>query len=692
MLVDADCYFRAVRSAILAAQHSIFILSWDIDSRMRLIPGGANDGYPEELGDFLHAVVSERSGLHVHVLNWDFAMLYAMEREWLPNYKLGWRTHKRLAFRMDSRHPVGACHHQKIIVVDDALAFVGGLDLTRSRWDTPAHNKQEPLRRDTDGKTYAPFHDVQAAVDGAAARALGELCRQRWQRTAGSKAVPPMADSKTIADRWPRWLEPELVDVDVGISRTEPAYAGYDGVEEIRQLYLDAIASARDYLFFENQYFTSGLIAEALAVRLSEAAGPEVLVISPLTQSGWLEDFTMGVLRARLQRRLRLADQYDRYRLMCPLLPQQDHDCLNVHSKVFVMDDRLLSVGSANLSNRSLAFDTECNLSVEATGNALQRARCAEGIARLRSRLLAEHLDQPLSHVRQLTCESQSLLRCVATLSCRERRLEPFEPQLVPELDALLPQQALFDPERPIDPEHFIAQFVPRDAREPVPRRLVGLALLAVMLVGLALAWRFLPLGELLNPVALVRLAEELEALPLTPVFIMLAYVIGGLLMVPVTLLIAVTGIVFGAMPGALYAMAGSLLSAAAGYGVGAWAGRDAVNRWMGGRINRLSRRMARRGILAITIVRILPLAPFSIVNIVAGASAISLRDYLIGTALGLAPGILLTTTFAHNLMKAIRSPRADTLAVLVIVVLLLIGFALFMQRLFNHHNDDAAP
>lgn len=692
MLVDADCYFRAIRSAILAAHHNIFILSWDIDSRMRLIPGGAHDGYPEELGDFLHAVVSERPGLHVHVLNWDFAMLYAIEREWLPNYKLGWRTHKRLAFRMDGMHPVGACHHQKIIVVDDALAFVGGLDLTRSRWDTPAHRKQEPLRRDTDGKAYAPFHDVQAAVDGAAARALGVLCRQRWLRAGGSKTVSAISYGKPASDYWPHWLEPDLVDVEVGISRTEPAYAGYEGVEEIRQLYLDAIAAAQNYLFFENQYFTSGLIAETLAARLSEDTGPEVVVISPLTQSGWLEDSTMGVLRARLQRRLMLADCHDRYRLLCPLLPQQDHDCLNVHSKVFVMDDRLISVGSANLSNRSLAFDTECNLSVEAAGNALQRARCADGIGRLRSRLLAEHLDQPLAQVMDLTRERQSLLHCIATLSCRERRLQSFEPQLAPELDILVPQQALFDPERPIDPELFIAQFVPHDAREPVPRRLVGLALLAVLLVGLALAWRFLPLGEMLNPIALVGLAEELEALPLTPVFIMLAYVIGGLLMVPVTLLIAVTGIVFGAMPGAFYAMAGSLLSAAAGYGVGAWAGRDAVRLWMGGRINRLSRRLAKRGILAITIVRIFPLAPFSILNIVAGASTIRLRDFLIGTALGLTPGILLTTTFAHNLMKAIRSPRADTLAILVIVVLLIIGFALFSQRLLNHRNDDAAP
>lgn len=681
MLVDADAYFRAVRSAILGAQHSIFILAWDIDSRMRLVPEGANDGYPEELGDFLHAVVSARSGLHAYVLNWDFAMLYAMEREWLPHLKLGWRTHKRLMFRMDGEHPVGASHHQKVIVVDDALAFVGGLDLTRSRWDTSVHRKDEPLRCDSDGKTYPPFHDVQAAVDGAAARALGELCRIRWRRATGR---PPRSACGTFPDRWPHWLKPDLTNIEVGISRTEPAYAGQVSVEEVRQLHLDAIAAARTHLFFENQYFTSGLIAQALAERLSETSGPEVLVISPLNQSGWLEDSTMGVLRARLQRRLRLADQYGRYRLMCPVLPRQDHDCLNVHSKVFIQDNQLFSVGSANLSNRSMAFDTECNLSVEASSTFI-----AEGIARLRSRLLAEHLDQPLEQVIQLTNQHQSLLTCIDALACRERRLESFEPFAAPELDAILPQQALFDPERPIDAEQFLAQYFPGEAREPLPRRMVGIALLALLLVGVVLVWRFKPFGDWLNLASLVAFAQELEALPLTPLFIMLAYVIGGLLMVPVTLLIAVTGIVFGAMPGALYAMAGALLSAATGYGLGAWAGRDMVRRWLGERINRLSRRVAKRGILAMLLVRVLPLAPFSVVNIVAGASHIRLRDYLIGTALGMTPGILLTTTFSHNLMKAIHSPRADTIAILFIVLLLLIAFALFMQRLLKNKSDD---
>jgi len=167
MLVDADAYFRAVRTAIRNARHSIFILSWDIDSRTRLVPQGAHDGFPEPLGDFLHEVVKARHGLRAYVLNWDFAMLYALEREWLPLYKLDWRTHRRLAFRMDAKHPLGASHHQKIVVVDDSVAFVGGLDLTRARWDTPAHAALQPLRCDTAGKPHAPFPEVQALVHGA---------------------------------------------------------------------------------------------------------------------------------------------------------------------------------------------------------------------------------------------------------------------------------------------------------------------------------------------------------------------------------------------------------------------------------------------------------------------------------------------------------------------------------------------
>src|SRR5688572_12698801 len=267
-LVDGEAYFTAVREALASAERSILILGWDIDSRLQLVPGGANDGWPEPLGEFLDALVRKRRGLHAHVLSWDFAMLFALEREWMPVYKLDRRTHRRLKFRLDAVHPLGASHHQKIVVVDDKVAFCGGLDLTKCRWDTPEHRVDEPLRCDSAGKPYAAFHDIQAAVDGDAARALGELARMRWLDATGERLAPPAA---VAGDPWPKRVAPDLGPVDVAISRTMPALP--EGlspakrrqpsdadrgrpVEEIRALTLDMIARAKRTIFVEQQYFT----------------------------------------------------------------------------------------------------------------------------------------------------------------------------------------------------------------------------------------------------------------------------------------------------------------------------------------------------------------------------------------------------------------------------------------------------
>lgn len=685
LLIDADIYFRAVRYAILSARHSIFILSWDIDSRMWLVPGGAQDGYPEPLGEFLHAVVSSRPDLRAYVLNWDFAMLYALEREWMPVYKLDWRTHRRLEFRMDGRHPIGASHHQKVVVIDDKLAFVGGLDLTRSRWDTSEHACGDPLRRDVDGKAYGPFHDVQSMVDGDVARALGELARIRWQRAVKGVPVPPRPSDH---DPWPQWIAPDLSDIDIGISRTEPVFEQEAAVHEIKQLHLDAIASARKTLFFENQYFTSGLIAHALADRLKDEESPEVAIVSPQTQSGWLEDVTMGVLRTRSHRHLRNADKFDRYRLFCPHIPGLKEGCLNVHSKVFAVDETLFSVGSANLSNRSMAYDTECNLTIEACGDAAACRRIGSAIAHMRNRLLAEHLGTTPESVSAEIARQGSLLRAIDAMRGEGRSLHELNPSVTPELDSLIPEAAFFDPERPIDPDELVARFVPEDARKPVPKRLIGLGVLALALALLAIAWRWTPLREWINLASLVNLARSLESMPFTPLAVVGSYVLAGMLMVPVMLLIAVTGIVFGPTVGMGYALAGALLSASVAYSIGMWLGRDTVRRLLGSRVNKLSRRIGKRGIIAMTIIRMLPIAPFTVVNIVAGASHIRFRDYLIGTVLGMAPGIFVTVTFVHNLAEAVRNPSVGTVSVLAGVAGLLIAVALFTKRMLTRKNN----
>ncbi|MET0683397.1 MAG: VTT domain-containing protein [Casimicrobiaceae bacterium] len=658
-LVDGAEYFGAVREALAKARRSFFILGWDIHSQMRLTPEGANDGLPEPLGDFLNAIVGARRGLRGYVLSWDFAMLYALEREWLPIFKLDWRTHRRLSFRLDDQHPVGASHHQKIVVVDDEVAFVSGYDLTTVRWDTCRHEKDDPHRVNVLGKPYPPFHDVGIVVDGDCARALGELARERWRRATGHP--PRRAPATPGSEAWPAGVEPALTDIDVAIARTEPAFNGYPAVGEIRQLHLDAIAGARRRIFAENQYFTSRLVSDAFAQRLREDDAPEIAVISPYTQSGWLEISTMGVLRGRNHRLLRAADRNGRYRLYYPTLPWLDgkDDCLNIHSKVLVVDDELLMIGSANLADRSMGTDTECNLALEARGD----PRVERAIAAFRDRLLAEHLDRSPSEVAEATRPEHSLHQGIAALSHEGRRcLKVIEPELDPKLDALVPDQQVLDPERPIDPDTIVADLVPREeARSGVRGRLTGVAVVVVALTAAAVAWRYTPLQAWLEPARLIELGTSLRADPVAPLYAILAFVGGGLVLFPVSVLVAVTVVVFGPVLGIVYALIGATMSGAMTFAIGRHLRRDTVRRLAGRRLNDLSRRLGERGLLAIVFVRVVPVGPFSIVNIVAGASHIRWRDFLLGTLIGLVPGVTAAGVFVDRVAAAIRDPSAAT-------------------------------
>lgn len=676
VLVDGAEYFTAVRKAIAQAQRTIFILGWDIDSRMRLVPEGADDGLPEGLCDFINAVVTRRRNLRAYILSWDFAMLFALEREWMPVYKLDWRTHRRLSFRLDAKHPVGASHHQKVVVIDDALAFVGGFDLTQRRWDTSEHAAGLPGRRDANGAPYPPFHDVQAMVDGDVARALGELARERWYRAVGRRArsIAPVANT----DRWPGEYCADIHDVDVAIARTEPPLDGTPGVYEIRQLHTDMIAAAHRHLYMENQYFSSSVIGNCIAQRLGEPGGPEAVIVAPRRESGWLEETTMGVLRARLHQRLRAADNAGRYRMYCPHLPQLASGCLNVHSKLLVVDDEVVTIGSANLSNRSMGFDTECNLVIEAAGE----TRVRDAIAGIRNRLLGEHLGTDPARVGTEIKRRGSLIEAIEALRGPGRTLEPLEPAVAADVDALVPAEAVIDPEQPVDPDELVKEFVPPEATRPAANRMVRIAVLVVVLGGLAAAWRWTPLRGWLDLEFLVGLADRLNAIaPFTPLAVVGAYVIAGLVVMPVTVLIAVTGIVFGPVAGAFYALAGAVASALVTYTIGRRLGRDTVRRLAGARLNRLSKQLARRGIIAITAVRLLPLAPFTIVNVVAGASHISLRDFLIGTAIGMSPGILATVVFVDRILEAMRNPGAATFVSLAVVVAILVTLAIVMRR-----------
>src|SRR6185295_2546157 len=122
----------------------------------------------------------------------------------------------------------------------------------------------------------------------------------------------------TGADPWPASMPVDVADVDLAIARTRPASAEEPEVREVEQLYLDAIAAARRFLYFENQFFTSSVVGQALCDRLQERDGPEVVIVLSRGGTSWLEEATMNVLRARLLRKLLAADRHGRLRVCYP--------------------------------------------------------------------------------------------------------------------------------------------------------------------------------------------------------------------------------------------------------------------------------------------------------------------------------------------------------------------------------------
>ncbi len=662
-LIDGEAYFQALHEAMRQAYQSIIIVGWDLHSELRLTRNGTNENFPQTLGKFLDFLAKKRDGLNIYLLGWDFAMIYAMEREFFPRYNLNWRTHKRIHFCLDGEHPVGASQHQKVVVIDDAVAFSGGFDISKWRWDTSAHRLDEEQRVDPSGRSYPPFHDIQMVVDGEAASALGQLVRQRWLRACGE--LPLEVDQDKVRDPWPTSVIPDLQQTSVAIARTLPRYKEHDEVHEVEKLYMDSIAGAREYIYIENQYLSSYQIGEALKSRLSEENGPEIIMVLPLKTGGWLEQHTMDVLRSRLLYVLREADTHDRLRVYYPQLGENSATTLMVHAKVMVIDDCFVRIGSSNLSNRSLGLDSECDLAVAGE----KGSATSEAITSFRNRLLAEHLGVEKRDLTEAVAEHDSLILAIESLRNGERTLMPLEGKSAEKIAPWLSESKLLDPEKPIEPDEFLDYLIHPENQRPAYRHFLKIIIIIVLVLGLAAIWRWTPLRENLTIETVTKSAQWLKDNPFSPVLVPLTYIALGLLSFPVTLMIMATAIVYGPYWGGWYALLGTTLSAVTMFLLGRLLGKNIVSRFSGSLINRVNQKLSNAGLVAVITFRIIPVAPFSLINLVSGVSAISLRDFFLGTLIGILPGIIAISLIADQLSKSLYQPDPASFAGLFALV-----------------------
>jgi phosphatidylserine/phosphatidylglycerophosphate/cardiolipin synthase-like enzyme len=459
-VVDAADYFKHVKAAMLRAQHRIILIGWDFDARMTFERGVKTLPGPNQLGPLLYWMLRKRPALEVYLLKSNLRLLPAFDGIWFgltPVAFLNQISSNRLHLAIDGAHPIGSVHHQKIVVVDDEMAFCGGIDLTLSRWDTPAHQHASRSRRNA-GRSYGPRHEVAVAVDGAAARALGEQARARWQ-TATDQSLAPVEPKHAT---WPSQLEPTLRNVDVGIARTLPELDPQSEVREIEALNLAAIAAARETLYWENQYLASRRLVDALAARLREDDGPEIVIVLARRGNNRLEREAMDSARHRLIQLLWAADDHHRLGIYWP---EDDGGVpIYVHAKVLAVDDRLLRVGSSNINNRSMGFDSECDVAIEADPNCSEHDDVRRQVTSVRHRLVAEHLGVSVGEFEGVLAEGRSFLKAVEALRGEGRTLRPFTKGTVADEAGPLAESDL------VDPDH-----VPSSLTRSVQRLIAGL-------------------------------------------------------------------------------------------------------------------------------------------------------------------------------------------------------------------------
>lgn len=422
VLIDARDYYRAFYETARRARRSILLLGWQFDSDVQLlrgddVPAGV-DPASLRLLPFLDGLCVAKPELEVFVLAWDHSVFFALERELLQKLWFDLRTSERFRFEFDGTVPEYGAHHQKVAIVDGRIAFLGSGDICQDRWDTSEHACANLHRVGRGGNPCKPYHEVQAAVTGDAARSMVDLFVERWADATGESlatdalvapapAVDGAATSASAAalavDRsgaaLPGMTYPMPV-ATVSLHREFPPRLGRPPVREVRDLLVDAIGRADHLLYVETQYLTSQVVCDALVARMRDGAKPklEIVVVLPQKPEALKEELALGAAQNRVIGELAAvaAACGHAFGVFNVAVPREGAGEVSVyiHAKLLLADDRFLTIGSANLNNRSMSLDSEINVAWDARdGGDLDLVTAIRG---LRRRLLSEHVGRDL--------------------------------------------------------------------------------------------------------------------------------------------------------------------------------------------------------------------------------------------------------------------------------------------------------
>ncbi len=397
--MDSQNYYQAFLECSKKAGQSLHIAGWEIDARMLIDP--TNQRPDLSFRQFLNQISDKV--VDIHLLSWKAPFYLRFGRERFAGLKWKLKASSKIKFTHNRYPYFFGSFHEKIAIIDQKCAFMGGIDIAKMRWDTCGHEVINECRRDWNGKYYNPIHDLQFVLSGPIIKDFSEFIQKRSEKNLFFTQQSPSISTPL----WPDSFSPEIHHIKGAISRTDAK----ERVYEIEDLYVDAIRSAEKFILIENQYFSHHGIIRELANQLQKKEGPEVVIILPINYRGKFERAIYLTQRNRAMKTLKASDHYGRLRFYYPE-NSSPQNFIVVHSKYMVVDNTFITLGSANLNYRSMRVDREINLGIDGHS----KGGIQQFIERSVSRVMADHLGIEESEFLRTFNEKESFIKTIETL------------------------------------------------------------------------------------------------------------------------------------------------------------------------------------------------------------------------------------------------------------------------------------
>ncbi len=647
---DSAAYFAALADVIPKARRRLILVGWSFDDRVVLRRDGRNGD--RNLGEIILEAARQNRALEIVIAIWNPPSFFAADQHISADFLSAIEQVENITLHRVAQDSAFRSLHKKFIILDDELLFVGGIDISRNRWDTPDHRSDNSLRRNPGGERYVPYHDVQAVMSGEVAEAFYRQAIA--DGTLPGDGTAPSVES-TVPSLWPRDVDIAGRNVPVGIAETTVrSEDGDDEMGEIGDLYLRMIDEAKEFIYIENQYFSSDDVTGALIRRLEEGDGPEVVIVVPRELPDVVGKWTMGINSMHHIAVLRRHDRHNRLFVCNPVAPDDPSVAVKVHSKLMIIDGRLITLGSANISRRSFFLDLETNVVIDAAATA-----DGEWVQQLEDRLMAQHCALSPEEWRDRR-ERYGGSRLEAFRS-RAEEWSGIREHTTGEVIGALPADFLkkFDMNRPPPQEQVLQQIARIDSAGIVRRIrqnwLLLTALAAVIGAAFLLSRYEVDIDQILDRLSSLNSSRPVLAAAGT----ILAYWLSMAVFVSIVVPIVFFAALHGPWWGMVYSVIGLFSGAAIYYGLGILLHR---NRWLERfSVVRVGKKQLEKirpyGLWAVAISRMVPSGPFMVVNIVTGMIGFTPRQFLAGSAIGLMPGIVALSFFGDIIRDVFTDP-----------------------------------